>query len=61
MMEKTKAEENRTAYDEFLARLDRQNRQMREALGIGPLLQPSDDDKPKRSQWPRSLATSRRR
>ena len=32
-MEKTKAEENRTAYDDSLARLDRQ---MREALGMGP-------------------------
>ena len=41
-MEKAKAEENRTAYDEFLARLDRQ---MREALGMGPPLQLSDVDK----------------
>jgi hypothetical protein len=58
MMDTVKAEENRTAYDEFLTRLDRQ---MREALGMGPPLQPSDGDKPRRSQWPRSLAMSRRR
>ena len=55
-MDTAKAEENRTAYDEFLERLDRQ---MREALGMGRPLQPSDGDKPKRSQWPRSLASRR--
>jgi hypothetical protein len=43
MMDKAKAEENRTAYDEFLARLDRQ---MREALGMGPPMQLSDSDRP---------------
>jgi hypothetical protein len=42
-MEQAKAEENRTAYDAFLARLDRQ---MREALGMGPPLQLSDVDEP---------------
>jgi hypothetical protein len=40
-MEKTKTEENRTAYDEFLVRLDRQ---MREAFGMPP--QPSGGDEP---------------
>jgi len=57
-MDTAKVEENLTAYDEFLVRLDRQ---MREALGMAPPLQPSDGDKPKRSQWPRSLSMSRRR
>ena len=42
-MDQAKIEENRTAYDEFLARLDRQ---MRELLRMGP--RPSDDDKSKR-------------
>jgi len=41
-MEKTKGEENRSAYDEFLARLDRQ---MREALGMGPPIELSEVDK----------------
>ena len=40
-MEKTKPEENRTAYDGSLARLDRQ---MREVLRMGP--QRSGGDKP---------------
>ena len=53
-MDKAKIEENRTAYDEFLARLDRQ---MRELLRMGP--RPSDDDKPRRSKWPISLARRR--
>jgi hypothetical protein len=43
MMDTAKAEENRTAYDDFLARL---NRQMREMLGMDPPLEPSDGDRP---------------
>ena len=46
-MEKTKAEENRTAYDDFLARLDRQ---MREQLGMEPPAQLPQGDEPKRSE-----------
>ncbi len=48
-MDTNKAYENRTAYDEFLARLDRQ---MRGLLGTRPPLRHLDGGKSKRSPWP---------
>jgi hypothetical protein len=50
-MEPTKTTENRTAYDEFLARFDRQ---MHEALGMGP--RPSEVD-----TYPRMMTALRLR